>query len=157
MRPELKFISFQPSGGAFVPVILLEDAMSSEEDLDGLAHRAAEVYFQCIDRVRRVVMDIRQSHGAGRPVSARQVWRLGDSVFVLKESLEQLGFQLDDLYLHVERDAGVSRNLLRRAVSFRRYVDEEQQIPETLTWSRCEQAPRREAIRLKSGLGHEGT
>lgn len=120
-----------------------------EDDLDDLLSGAARVYGAYVHEIRSLITRADQMKKDLVPVPALLGWQLGDAVFRLKDALEQMLFEVDDLYSHLERDTGVARALLKDAVSFRRYLPDSTHIPSDLTWNQCRRAPRRAALQIK--------
>lgn len=54
-------------------------------------------------------------------------------------------------YGHLERDLGVARKWLVKAVIFRRYLPDPDRIPPDLNWGRCSDGTRRKAELLQKG------
>jgi len=130
---------------------LLLPSCDSEQDLDGFLARAARVYKTYVGEIRRLLAQMDQMKRDLVPVPARLAWLLGDAVFRLKDSLEDMLLEVDDLYSHLERDTDVTRAFLKDAVTFRRYLPDLAALPLDLTWHRCKDAPRRAALEIKRG------
>lgn len=123
--------------------------VGAEGDLDDLLPRAARLYREYVQEIRGLLARAEEMKKDLVPVPASLGWQLGDAVFRLKDRLEEMLLEVDDLYSHLERDTGVARAFLKGAVSFRRYLPDPAQIPCDLTWNRCKRAPRRAALQIK--------
>lgn len=151
-KGHLRFVSFEPRAEGFTVFVPLEDAVTMEDDLDALTVKAEKIYKGYVERIRKILSEIEKCKKNRRPVSARQAWQVGNAIFELKESLEELSLAVDDLYSHLERDTGADRNWLGKVVTFRRYLSDMNLISESLTWRRCKSAPRRAALRIRDGV-----
>jgi len=69
----------------------------------------------------------------------------------LKDSLEILGLQLDSMYKHLTRDLGVKKKWLEKVIILRRYIENEEIIPQSLNWGRCEKGTRKVAKKISEG------
>ncbi|HHY34874.1 MAG TPA: hypothetical protein GX510_04465 [Firmicutes bacterium] len=123
--------------------------VGAEGDLDDLLSRAARLYGEYVEEIRSLIAQADQMKKDLVPVPASLGWRLGDAVFRLKDKLEEMLLEVDDLYSHLERDTGIAPAFLKGAVSFRRYLPDPARIPCDLTWNRCKRAPRRAALQIE--------
>ena len=78
--------------------------------------------------------DVTAMRKEGLQLSARKAWELGDVVNRLTRGLAERNCRLDGLYDHLRRHAGVSE-WLAAFVTFRRYVEDVDAIPEDLKWN----------------------
>ena len=122
------------------------------EDPEATLRQAAEIYKRAIKRMRSLVVEIRRARADHKPIRARKMWDIGQAVFLLRDRLESLSLELDNLYDHLVRDLGVKRKWLEKAIIFRRYLPHKQLIPTSLRWGRCEKGTRRVALKLAEGL-----
>ena len=149
---KLAFVSFQPGNSGFTAFMSMEELISSERDPEPELRKAIEVYECSITRMRCLVTEIQGLRANHKLLPARKVWQLGDAIFGLRNDLEKLSIQMNGLYNHLVRDLGVKRKWLEKVIIFRRYLPEEDVIPESLNWGRCEKGTRRVAERLRKGL-----
>jgi hypothetical protein len=127
----------------------MEDLISSNNDPEPMLRKAAEVYEHSIVKMRNLVKEIQNFRDNRKLLPARKVWQLGDAVFELQHDLNRLSLQLDGLYNHLVRDLSVKRKWLEKVIIFRRYLLDENAIPQLLNWGRCEKGTRRAAEKLK--------
>jgi len=146
---KLAFVSFEPSGGQFRAFLLLEELISNDNDPDLMLKKAAEVYEHSIATMRNLVKEIQIFRDNRKPLPARKIWHLGDAVFELQDKLNRLSLQLNGLYDHLVRDLGVKRKWLEKVIIFRRYLPNENAIPQSLNWGRCEKGTRRAAEKIR--------
>ena len=114
--------------------------------------KAAGFYEHTIAAMCSLIAEMQTYKERREPIPARIMWKLGDSIFRLKNQLETLSLQLDGIYAHLIRDLGVKREWLEKVIIFRRYLLREDLIPQSLNWSRCYREIRRTAERLQKGL-----
>lgn len=149
---KLAFISFEPQGGHFVAFLAMEAIISSERDPALILSKATKLYERSITRMRSMIAEIQITRANHKKVSARKIWQLGDTIFKLKDDLEGLSLQLDNVYAHLSRDLRVKRKWLEKVVIFRRYLPSKEFVPKSLNWGRCEKGTRRVAEKLRKGL-----
>jgi len=127
----------------------MEELISSDNDPELTLRKAAKVYEHSIARMRNIVKEIQNFRDNRKLLPARKVWQLGDSIFELQNNLNTLSLQLDGLYDHLVRDLGVKRKWLEKVIIFRRYLPDENAIPQSLNWGHCEKGTRRVAEKLR--------
>lgn len=149
---KLKFISFEPKDGRFVGFLSLEAFINSEQDLEFVLKKATHIYERSIAQMRAILADIHTARAKRANISARKIWQLGDTILTLKNDLEKLSLQIDNVYNHLARDLGVKRKWLEKVIIFRRHLPHKGLIPRSLNWGRCEKGTRRVAERLRKGL-----
>ena len=146
---KLAFVSFEPSDRQFRAFLPMEELFSSNNDPESTLRKAAEVYEHSIVKMRNLVKEIQDFRDNRKLLPARKVWQLGDAIFELQHDLNNLSLQLDGLYDHLVRDLGVKRKWLEKVIIFRRYLPDENAVPQSLNWGRCEKGTRRAAENLK--------
>ncbi|MHC1623714.1 MAG: hypothetical protein ACXQTR_03895 [Candidatus Methanospirareceae archaeon] len=146
---KLTFVSFEPSNGHFTAFLPMEELISSDNDPETTLREAAEVYEHSIARMRNRVKEMQNFRDNRKLLPAHKVWQLGDTIFGLQDSLNRLSLQLDGLYDHLVRDLDVKRKWLEKVIIFRRYLPNENAIPQSLNWGRCEHGTRRVAEKLR--------
>lgn len=149
---KLAFVSFQPKEGGFMAFVSMEGLILMERDPALVLREAAKVYeHSIIVAMRPLIAEIHSLRRNRIPTPARKMWRLGNAIFELVGQLEQLSLQLDGFYDHLTRDLGVKRKWLEKVIILRRYLPEEELIPESLNWGRCEKGTRKVAEGLRAG------
>lgn len=149
--PNIPLVTFRPNDGGFASYLSLEGLLSTGSDVELLLLQASRIYGRSISIMRSIVTDIQQLRAKKQIIPARLVWRLGDLVFRLTDELTRMSLRADDLYDHLTRDLGVKQKWLEKVVILRRYLPEEELIPQSLNWGRCEKGTRRIAERLARG------
>lgn len=166
-RSRLRFVAFEPRGDEYVAFMEVRDALEAigsdgeaeestlfgiraglERELDELLAAAARLYRYHVEEMRGLVRRISQMRRDRVPLPASFGWKIGDAVFRLKDKLEEMFLEVDDLYGHLERDTGIPRPFLKRAVSFRRYLPDPSYIPCDATWNGCSRSPRKAALEM---------
>lgn len=151
-KERLTSVSFAPRNGRFIALMPMEELLSSEHDPEPVLQEAAILYERCITRMRSLFAEIQGFRIARKHTPARTIWQLGDSVFELREGLARLSLQLDGFYDHLVRDIGAKRKWLEKVIILRRYLPDQDMVPESLNWGRCEKGTRRVAERLRAGV-----
>lgn len=146
------FVTIEPMDCQFTALLSIEGLLSLEGDPESLLKKAAELYERTIIEMRSLIAEMQAYRAHRKPIPARMMWKLGDTIFQLRDGLEALSLQLDDVYRHLVRDLGVKRKWLEKAIIFRRYLPSEDLIPQSLNWGRCEKGTRRVAEKLRQGL-----
>lgn len=149
---EIAFISFEPQDGHFIAFLAMEAFINGKKDPELILRNATKVYERSIIRMRAIIAEIQAARANHRSIPARKIWQLGDTIFKLKEDLEKLSVQLDNVYAHLVRDLKVKRKWLEKVVIFRRYLPSKEFIPKSLNWGCCEKGTRRVAEKLRKGL-----
>jgi len=149
MSDKLAFISFEPSNEHFTAFLPMEELISNDNDPEPTLKKGAEIYEHSIKKMRSLVNEIQNFRDRRKLLPARKVWQLGDAIFELQHELNNLSFQLDGLYDHLVRDLGVKRKWLEKVVIFRRYLPDENAVPQSLNWGRCEKGTRQAAEKLQ--------
>lgn len=149
---KLTLVLFEPRNGAFIGFMSIEGLISIEGDPELVLRKAAKLYEHSIVMMRSLIAEMDAFRASRKPVPARKIWQLGNVIFEMREELERLSLQLDGFYDHLVRDLGVKRKWLEKVIIFRRYVPEEELIPQSLNWGRCEKGTRKVAERLRDGL-----
>lgn len=148
-RDRLAFVSFEPSNGMFRGFLPIDELVSGHDDPELKLKKAVEVYERSIEKMRNLVKEIQNFRSNRKLLPARKVWELGDAIFGLQHDLSKLSLQLDGLYDHLVRDLGVKRKWLEKVIIFRRYLPDENAIPQSLNWGRCEKGTRQAAEKLR--------
>ncbi len=86
------------------------------------------------------------------PMSVRVAWELGDILLRLNAGLAEQGCQVENLYDHLERHAGLSPKRASSFVTLRRYVDDADLIPEELQWNRILKTVKATSQAISAGL-----
>ena len=141
-------ISFSPTPTGFRGYVSITDLVARELDLQPLLQLAEHIYQSSVVDLRLQIKKINQLKTHKVAVPSRLMWRFGDSIFRLVNELDLHGLGVDGLYGHLVRDLKLKTKWLEKAVTFRRYLDDETRIPEGLNWNVCRDAPKRSAIRL---------
>jgi hypothetical protein len=155
MRDELAFASFEPFGQGFRAYLAIEKALDGGEIAGELAQRAANIYEKSIKDMTSTIRTINAWRASNKPVSARLIWKLGDTIFSLRHNLMVLGLQLDGVYDHLTRDLNVKTKWLEKVIILRRNLTKEELIPESLNWGRLEKGTSRKSRLLATGKSIE--
>lgn len=148
-KDRLAFVSFEPSDELFRAFLPMEELISGDDDPELRLKKAVQVYQRSIVKMRNLIQEIQNLRDNHKLLPARKVWHLGDAIFELQHELSKLSLQLDGLYDHLIRDLGVKRKWLEKVIIFRRYLPDENAIPQSLNWGRCEKGTRKAAEKLR--------
>lgn len=152
---KLIFVSFEPAGEQFRAYLSIEDAIFNQKDPETIAKKASIIYEDAIVRIKRQIAGIRTARASRKPITAREVWSVGDAIFSLVNNLKRTGLQIDGVYDHLTRDVGEKKKWFEKAIILRRYIPDLKLIPDSLNWGRIEKGTRKKAERLKAGLSLE--
>lgn len=148
---ELAFVTIEQSDHHFVASFAVTGLLALDGNPELIAKKATKVYEQALTKMRSLTKEMESYRISHKPLPARKMWKLGDLVFSLRDDMALLSLQIDGLYEHLERDLGVKRKWLEKAIIFRRYVPVENLIPQSLNWGRFEKGTRRKAENLVRG------
>lgn len=151
-KDELVFVSFKKDQEKYIPYIPMQQLFSSDKDIETVLVEAAHLYEHSISEMQSVVAEINTFRNKHSLLPASKIWRLGNLIFDLVESLKKLSLQINGIYDHLVRDLNVKRKWLEKVIIFRRYIPDEHVIPESLNWGRCEKGTRRIAEGIQKGL-----
>lgn len=153
IKGKLAFISFEPNNDRFRAFLSIEELISSNKDPELTLRKAIKIYENSIIKMRTFIKEIQNIRNNRKHLPAYKVWQLGNAIFGLQSKLNNLSLQLDGLYDHLVRDLDVKRKWLEKIITFRRYLPDEKDIPQSLNWGRCcEKGTRRAAEKLRRGL-----
>ncbi len=137
-------VKFIPRTSRFAAAIRVDGQVGWPRFLDHVPKDLAEVYAMRIRNMRLILEANERRKRRGEPVLARSIWGLGNRIFLLRRDVElRFWMEIEDLYGHLERDLGLSRQTLSRIVTLRRYVPQMKMIPPGLTWSAISSSPKR--------------
>lgn len=148
---EPHFVSFKPNNGGFTVFLPMDSVLSGQQDSEAVMKEAGAIYERSVRKMRVIVAEMEGLRAAHARVPARKMWQLGDVVFRLVEDLKRQSLELDGVYEHLCRDLQVKRKWLEKAIIFRRYLPDQDVIPQSLNWGRCEKGTRRIAELLLHG------
>ena len=149
---KLSFVSFEPINKSFRAYLSMEEFILGKNDSELTIRKAVKVYENSLTEMRNFIKEIQNFRNDRKPLPAIKIWQLGNTIFELQGNLNKLSLQLDGLYNHLVRDLGVKRKWLANVIIFRRYLPDENAIPQSLNWGRCEKGTRRVAEKLRKGL-----
>lgn len=152
IKDKRAFISFELVDKRFRAYLSMKEFILSDKDPELTIRKATKIYENSIIEMRTFIKEIQNFRNSRKLLPAYKVWQLGNATFELQGNLSKLYLQLDDLYNHLVRDLGVKRKWLEKVIIFRRYLPDENAIPQSLNWGRCEKGTRRVAEKLRKGL-----
>ena len=145
---ELIFVSFKRDQGKVIAYVPVDHFLSGDNSLEVTLKKASDLYERFLIKAQEVLTKINNYRSEHVLLPARLVWRLGNVMFELVESLKNNRLQIDGLYGHMERDFLVKRKWLVKVIILRRYIPDENYIPETLNWGYFKKGTRRKAEEL---------
>jgi len=138
-------VSFKPDDWEFVAHISLKKFALIDGDPEILLRKASSRYSKSIQSMRNRLKEMDDMKKNREVIPARKIWEFGDSIFSLREDMEQMSFCINGLYDHLPRQLGVKKMWLEKVVIFRRYIPDKKSIPRSLPWGRCSSSPRKAA------------
>jgi hypothetical protein len=141
-------IKFLPWEDGFTAAIRLRDVFEAPESLQHMLDSLAACYEMRIRNMRLILEANRRRKRRGQPVLATSIWGLGNRIFLLMRDMKYAFVEVEDLYGHLERDLGLSRNAISRIVTLRRYVPRLDMLPPDLKWDTIAPSPKRFAAGL---------
>lgn len=151
-KDEIIFVSFKRSKDGYDAFIAIEGFFTGNKNIESLLKKASVIYGDSISKMAALIKEINTFRNICRPLPARKIWELGDDIFELVNKLGKLSFQIDGIYEHLERDLNTKRKWLEKVIIFRRYIDKENLIPESLNWGKCEKGTRKKAQQIQKGI-----
>ena len=152
IKDKLAFVSFEPVDKRFRAYLSMEEFIFGDIDSELAIRKAVKIYENSIIEMRIFIKEIQDFRNNRKLLPAYKIWQLGNTIFELQGNLNKLFLQLDGLYDHLVRDLGVKRKWLEKVIIFRRYLPDENTVPQSLNWGRCEKGTRRVAEKLRKGL-----
>jgi len=152
IKSKLALVSFKKHQGRYTAYLPMNQFLLSNRDLEPVLKEATQSYEHLIVRMQSEVADINAFRENRRLLPARKIWKLGELIFQLVKSLARLSLQIDGIYDHLVRDLSVKRKWLEKVITFRRYLPNENMIPASLNWGRCEKGTRRAAEKLRNEI-----
>lgn len=141
-------VAFKRRGGRYRGSTPLSDLALLSNDPAQTLQAATDVYQTTLKRIQRWRRRAAALNRSRVPLSARQAWELGDIVHGLTATLADHGCQIENLYDHLKRHAGLSPKWLSPFVTLRRYVDTIDAIPTDLKWRNIAKGPKAAAQAL---------
>lgn len=127
-------VAFKRRGNIYQGSVLLSELPLLSGDPAEKIHTVTTIYHTAVEEIRQWQKDMKSLGKPRTPLLARKAWELGDIVYRLQSDLAKHSFRIENLYDHLARHTGTSR-WLRTYVTFRRYVDDINTIPEDLKWN----------------------
>lgn len=148
---QLSFVSFEPIENDFRALMSLEDTFKKELNWQNISDKAVNIYKNEINLMKGELALMKETKILKKPITAKQIWILGNYIFELINKLELIQLQIDGIYNHLERDLGVKRKWLEKVIILRRYVSSSNMVPENLRWGLFEHSTRKKAEQLARG------
>ncbi len=145
-------VAFKRCGGAYQGSVPLGDLGLLSHDPAETMQSVTGIYEAALADIKRWQKEASSLRQSRTPMSVRKAWELGDILYRLNAGLAENGCQVENLYDHLERHAGLSS---KRASSFgtlRRYVDDVNAIPPELQWNRILKTVKSTSEAIAAGL-----
>jgi hypothetical protein len=152
MRDEPAFVSFKKVNEEYKAFVAIEELLSRNENVEPLLKKASIIYSNAVSEMGTLIKEINTFRDSRHPLPARKIWELGDVIFKLVSELNQLSFQIDGIYEHLEKDLNAKRKWLEKVIIFRRFITKESLIPKSLNWGKVEKGTRKKAQQIQKGL-----
>ena len=128
-------IEFKKRGGAYHGSVIMSDIPLLQGDPAETMRVVTAIYQNTIMDVRQWQRDVRELKDKGFSLSARKAWQLGEILYRLNTEFMERGCQVQHLYEHLERHVGLARKRASEFVTFRRYIDNMEIVPEDVMWN----------------------
>lgn len=151
----LASVAFRRRNCTYQGSIPLGDLALLRDDPGETMRAVTNIYGRALQEIRSWQRDVKVMRRSKAVLSARKAWELGDIVFRLDDALAQYSCKLEDMYGHLSQHAKTVKGL-GRYVSFRRYLNDVNMIPERLEWHSVEKKPKTAAQAIAAGL-HAGS
>lgn len=144
-------ISFRRRGSTYQGSVALQDLDLLRDDPAETMRIVTGIYERSLREIRQWQLDAKTLQLSRMPLPARKAWESGDIVHRLQIEFADHGCRLENLYDHLARHAGTSE-WLSRFVTFRRYVNSTEAIPDGLKWNGVAKRPRTAGLSVAAGL-----
>ena len=134
-RANCAAVAFKRRGGAYRGSAPLSDLALLGDDPAATLRAATDRYRSALAGIRKWQQEVKSLRESRTALPAKKAWELGDIIHRLHKDLATHGCQLENPYDHFERHVGLSPQWLTRYVTFRRYVDDADAIPNALKWN----------------------
>ena len=138
----------------YVGSVSLQDLIQigdKRNNLNKQIKKATKDYREFVQKCERIIGKIKKA-GSLNQTSLKNMWDLGDQIHRFNNTLKRDGFYLNGLYEHLVRDLQVSRDLLKKVITFRSYFPNSKLIPNDMVWKEVRYAPRKNAEELRKKL-----
>ena len=113
---ELEFVTFKKEQGEYIAYTSIKHFFSSDRDIEAVLKEAAKLYERSVKQMQSVVAEINTTRNRHVLLPARNIWKLGNIIFELVESLKRLSLQIDGIYDHLVQDLNVKRKWLEKVI-----------------------------------------
>ena len=144
-------VAFKRRGADYRASAPLRDLALLRDDPAKTMRAATVKYRTALRDIRQWQQDVEALRRSKTALPAKKAWELGNIVHKLDEELAKHGCQLEDPYGHLERHAGLSPKWLAQYITFRRYVEAIDAIPDTLKWNSIMKSVRSAGEAIASG------
>lgn len=147
-------VAFKRRGGTYQGSVPLKDLALLHDDPAQTMHAVTDIYQRALREIRQWQKDAESVRQSRVVLSARKAWELGDIVHRLNTDFAKHSCRLENLYDHLARHAGTS-GWLSQYVTLRRYVNDVESIPESLTWNSIAKKVKPASQAIAAGLSPE--
>lgn len=144
-------VSFKRRGSSYQGSVALQDLDLLQDDPAETMRIVTRIYERTLNEIKQWQLDAKTLQLSRTPLSARKAWELGDIVHRLQIEFATHGCRLENLYDHLARHTGTSE-WLGRFVTFRRYVNSAEAIPDGLKWNGIAKKSRTAGLSIAAGL-----
>lgn len=135
MKDKKVFVSFDFSNGKVITFLKMDDIVGYKvANPEQLSEKAAIIYLKYINKLKELISNIKRRNQPINAIEAYVLWSLGDLIYSFIDELGTINLEIDGLYSHLVRDTGISRDMFKKVVTFRRYVNKKEIIPKDLIW-----------------------
>ena len=136
-------ITFFPGNKNYLASISYDVLDEVGENIDEILNKAANIYKTHLEKMHYLLQKRALVRNKNKFIPARYMWKIGNEIFVMIEKLSEYGLFIENLYGILSRDLNISRTVIKRLVSLRRYFPNIDDLPEDLSWGKIKNAPKR--------------
>ena len=133
-RESYAALIFKRLDGIYRGSVPISDLALLNNDPAETMRAVTDIYRRALSEIRQWQLEAKSIRRSKMPLPARKAWELGDIVYRLEIDLAQHSCKLENTYDHLTRHAKTP-GWLGSFVTFRRYVDDKEAIPENLKWN----------------------
>ena len=152
IKSDFIYVSFEKNNDHYTGCISLSVMLDNQFDQIAKLKKAENTYSAFINKTRKLLLKMTQIRAKKGFISTLMIWKIGDLIFKLSESLEKQGMKIDRIYEHLSRDLNRDKSWFKKAVTLRRYIHSRTSIPPQLKWSNFKNCTKRKAIQLNQSI-----
>jgi len=136
-------ITFFPNKNDYLASISYDVFGVANENIDEILTEASNIYKYHLEKMHYFLEKRSLIKKKNKFIPARYMWKIGNEIFEMIKKLDQFGLYIENLYGILSRDLKISKTVIKRLVSLRRYFPDLEALPEDLSWGKIKNAPKR--------------